>query len=376
MSSIRTAVCHASDHVRRMSLAIAVGILSLESSALAQVPPKAPPAASTPRPRRPRSGAPAEPALSAVAQEAIRLTIDAPTPKGPWAMRIVNEGSVPVRLAADARLLSLDVTRRGALKAERCELPPDMRPEDPAGRSLVLLPARAYVESFEPRLYCFAGKALDALSPTSIVVAHLGWLSKGSTEWAISPIDGIAPEIARQKHLDSAPIFLHDEKLSFGQGAPEQREFARFALEAPASVEADSPDEVALPVTLRNVGTRAALVRFRPDTMGFEVFSPSGRELCVWPRPPAAPTPEIFTRLPPGGSTQMIFTLAAFCNEDSLDRDGLLVVRPWLDTRAASGQNIGISAFSGWVSASAPSFVRLHRGRHPPTRVPPELAPQ
>ena len=91
-------------------------------------------------------------------------------------MRVTNDGSVPVRIVADARFLSLELTRRGEKRAERCELPVAMRPDDWTDRSLVLPAGRAYVETFEPRLYCFTGNAPKALGPTSIVVGHLGSL--------------------------------------------------------------------------------------------------------------------------------------------------------------------------------------------------------
>jgi hypothetical protein len=329
-----------------------------------------------PRMNRARTRSKIETPVSTIPDADVKLTLDAPTPRGPWTMRIINEGAVPVSVVADARLLVLDVTRRSDSRAERCELPADMRPEDTTDRALVLAAGRSYVEAFEPRLYCFSGKALRALAPTSLVVAHLGWLSKGSPEWELSPLDGVEPAVAPRKHLDSAPIFLYDEKVAAMRAPPLPGEQAPLVLSGPESVEADSPDEVAVPVTLRNIGSRALFVRFRPDTMGFEVFSPSGRELCSWPRLPAAPTPELFMRLAPKGATDMPFALAAFCDEDSLDQEGLLVVRPWLDTRAAGGQSIGITAFSGQVAAAAPTFVRLHRGRKPLPRVPPQAAPQ
>ncbi len=361
--------------LRWMGLALVVAGTAREPVARAQAPAAhgTGPAA---RYRRRHPTPKADATAPVLPQADVKLTLDTPTARGPWTMRIVNEGSVPVRVIADARFLSFETIRRGDKRGERCELPADMRPPEADDRSLVLPPGRAYVETFEPRLYCFSGKALNALVPTSIVVAHLGWLGKGSSDWEISPIDGVEPQIAPQRHLDALPIFLYDDKLSFGPGAPTEGERVPLTLEAPESVEAYSPDEVALPVTLRNVGSRTVHVRFRPDTMGFEVFSPSGREVCAWPRLPAAPTPELFSRLPPRGATQMTFAMAAFCGEDSLDHDGLLVVRPWLDTRTTSGHSIGLDAYTGWISATTPTLVRLHRGRQPSTRVAPQLAPQ
>jgi hypothetical protein len=359
--------------LRRIMLSVAVAAAAPEWESMAQVPPVRV-AAADHRHRR-RAPAPAEPSTPPVTQANIEFTIDAPTPRGAWTMRIVNAGAVAVRLVADARFLSLDVTPLGGKHAERCELPLDMRP-DPAERALVLLGGRAYVETFEPRLYCFAGRALDALAPMSTVVAHLGWVGRGSSESAISPIDGVEPLVASQKRIEALPIFLYDERSPQDSVAHTAGAGAPLVLDAPQSVEADSPDEVAVPLTLRNVSSRATLVRFRPDTVGFEVLSPEGREACTWPQFPSAPTPEVFTRLAPRGAASLSFEMAAYCDEHSLDRDGLLIVHPWLDTRGAGGQSIGLTAFSGVVLTSAPMYVRLHRGRQSTPRPPPQLAPQ
>jgi hypothetical protein len=369
----RTGAKRARGTLAWLGLAVVVALAS-ERGARAQAPPSHV-TGTAPRARRTHPRATPDPAATTLPYADVKLTLDAPTPRGPWTMRIVNDAPVPVRVVADARLLAFELVRRGDTRVERCELPSDMRPAEASDRSLVLPPGRAYVETFEPRLYCFSGRALNALVPTSVVVAHLGWLGKNAGEWEVSPLDGVEPPMAPQRHLDSPPIFLYDEKFSFGQADP-AKDKSPLALEGPESVEALSPDEVAVPVTLRNIGSRPAVVRFRPDTVGFEVFSPSGRELCAWPRLPAAPTPELFTRVRPGGTLQMTFAMAAFCNDDSLDREGLLIVRPWLDTRGASGSSIGIDSFTGLASAAAPTFVRLHRGREMPTRGPPQIAPQ
>src|ERR1700687_1289276 len=86
-----------------------------------------------------------------------------------------------------------------------------MRPGDDLDRGLVLPPGRAYVENFEPRLYCF-GKKLDALPPGAIVVARLGWTGRGTRPpLELSSIDGVEPEVAPRKALDTPPVALPDE---------------------------------------------------------------------------------------------------------------------------------------------------------------------
>src|SRR5258708_8286424 len=76
----------------------------------------------------------------------VKLTIDTPSPRGSWTMRVANDGETPVRLAADARLLAFALTPRGARKAVHCRLPPDMRPGADLARRLVLAPKRDYVD--------------------------------------------------------------------------------------------------------------------------------------------------------------------------------------------------------------------------------------
>lgn len=301
----------------------------------------------------------------------VRLTIDAPSPRGSWTLRVANDGEIPVRLAADARLLTLALTPRGAQKAVRCRLPADMRPGEDLGRSIVLQAKRDYVETFEPRLYCFAGKELDGLAPGAILVARLGWEGKGETSpLEVAPIDGVEPLIAPLKSIESAPIALPDEVTpALEPPAPRPTEALldapRLELEAKGTVDAESPDGASIPVTLRNEGSRPVIVHFRPETLGFEVVRAGGGgvEHCSWPAARAAPARELFTTLAPkNGTVQLTVMLPAYCVGNILDLGGLLVVRPWLDTRLVSGGSVGLRSFDGRIDAKSPTFVRLHRG--------------
>ena len=302
----------------------------------------------------------------------VKLTIDAPSQRGAWTMHVANDGDSPVRLAADARLLTLALTPRGAQKAVRCRLPADMRPAGDLDRSLVLPAKREYVETFEPRLYCFAGKELDALGPGAIVVARLGWEGAGtSSPLEVAPIDGAEPPIVPLKSIESAPVALPDEitpafvpKASLttdaSLDAPEGLE-----LVASGTVDAESPDNASISLTLRNKSSHPFIVHFRPDSVGFEVerADGGGAESCPWPTLRAAPVRELFTTLAPKtGTAELTVLLSAYCTGTILDTGGLLVVRPWLDTSAASGPSVGLRSFDGQVDAKSPTFVRLHRG--------------
>jgi hypothetical protein len=283
-------------------------------------------------------------------------------------MRVTNRGDVPVRLAADARLLSLDVTPRGDTKPVHCELPLDMRPDDDLDRSLVLPPKRSYAETFEPRLYCFGEHALQALSPLAIVVARLGWpaSSRAEVRQAVSAIDGVEPVMGSLPFLASPPIALHDDPTPMAapvmtsDAAP--TEPVLLHLSGAVAVDAGTLGELAVTVTARNAGTRPVRLRFKPETLAFEVTTSRGVEHCGWPSPVGAPMRELFSTLPADGAESLSVLLSDYCNRKSFERGGLVVVRPQLDTRHASGQDIGLRTFDGQILAPVPTIVRLHKG--------------
>jgi hypothetical protein len=316
----------------------------------------------------------------------VALAIDAPTPRGPWTLRVTNDGEVPVRLSADARLLSLDVTPRGARAPVRCELPPDMRPTDELESALVLPPGRAYAETFEPRLYCFGAGKVDALASGSTVVARLAWGgSQAAPPYAVAAIEGVEPVVASLKSLESPVIALPDEPSlapPSASSAPAQTpphgaetEAPHLVLAGAASVDAAAAEGIDIPITLRNDGAQPVVVRLRPETLAFDVIGPDSVQTCAWPTVPSAAMREAFTRIAPGGSATLDVLLSAYCGGHTLDQAGLYVVRPRLDTRRASGEAVGVRSFDGIVLAVTPTVVRLHRGNAIPALRRPHLEP-
>jgi hypothetical protein len=293
---------------------------------------------------------------------ALSLVIDAPTARGTWTMRLTNDGEVPVSVAADARLLRLEVTARGA-KTARCELPADMRPADATERALVVPPKRSYVETFEPRLYCFGGVLQDALAPGTVVTATLGEPGpEARPPFVVWPIDGVEPEVSPLRSLSAPPFALPDDPTPALMPSPRPTLGPRLSIEGARAADATSAGAIEIPVTLRNEGSSEVTVRFRPDTLAFDVAGPGGVADCPWPTPPTAPTPGLFTKVPPGGTTALTVLLSAYCATHVFDAPGLMVVRPRVDTRKASGDSIGVRAFQGLVIATRPTVVRLHRG--------------
>ena len=312
---------------------------------------------------------------------AVKLTLDAPTPRGTWTMRVTNEGDIPLRLVADARLLVLEVTPRGATKPVRCELPADMRPGDDMERPLVLPPGRSYVENFEPRLYCYGQHLLDALAQGSIVVGRLGWLGGNKTRppFEVASIAGVEPELAPLKDIASPPIGLPDEASATLETAPPRRpddpDPATLTLRGPASIDAQLAIGIGITVTLHNGGKRAVIVRLRPETLRFAVTGPRGPEYCRWPLAPVAAMHELFSTVPPGGNADLNVLLDAYCAGHAFDEPGLVIVRPELDTRKASGAEIALRTFDGRVVATSQTVVRLHHGLQHPRLQHPHLEP-
>jgi hypothetical protein len=352
--------------VRRQVRGSAAGLLALALAASAPSPSLAAPRTS--EPDRVTKKARPGPALS--------LVIEAPTARGAWTMRITNDGEVPVNVAADARLLRLEVTARSAPKPARCELPADMRPADPTERALVVPPKMSYVETFEPRLYCFGAALQDALASGSVVAATLGERGpEGRPPFVAWPIDGVEPEVSPLRSLSAPAFALPDDPTPALMPAPAPIGGPRLSLEGARAVDAASAGAIEIPVTLRNDGSSDVTLRFRPDTLGFDVTGPGGVAECPWPTPPTAPTAGLFTRLPPGGTTALTVLLGAYCATHVFDASGLLVVRPRVDTRKASGDSVGVRAYQGLVIATKPTVVRLHQGviQRPLQR--PKLAP-
>ncbi|WP_437959093.1 hypothetical protein WME76_05250 [Sorangium sp. So ce119] len=106
-----------------------------------------------------------------------RVWLIAPSPQGPWTLRIDNQGERPMRIPADVRLLRLEVDtlNKRTKKTVRCAAPAGLKPSGfPERRALLLAPGQSYMEHFDPRLLCF-GKDEAALAGGSVVRTWYGW---------------------------------------------------------------------------------------------------------------------------------------------------------------------------------------------------------
>ena len=349
----------------------------------------------------PRSGAAVAPATpaAAVTPPSLTLTLTTPGPDVPWTLRVANTGAVPLKVIADARLLSFDVTppasaiatdapartkpRTRAPRTVHCALPADMRPRTDDDRTLVIPPARAYAEKFDPRIFCFGSGAAAALVAGATVVAHLGWpvvVRRGSAPrlappYAATPIDGIEPAVAAAKEIVASPV-----EIGTPPAATKPEAAARpLSISTPAYLDTERAGDVSIGVTVANVSGATHSFLFRPETLAFEVTGPTGIGVtdpsptvrCASGIDPGTSIREVFTTLTPRGRTSIGLLLKGFCPEETFDHAGLYLVRARLDTRGASGAEVGLRTFDGEVSSDKVTAIRIRREVMPfPSRRP------
>ncbi len=355
----------------------------------------------------------------------VKLTIVAPSTRRLWAMHVENLEAVPVRLVADAHLLSFDVMAPGKEQPVHCILPRDMRPADDEDRVLVIPPKRSYGETFDPRLYCFGVHETPALTAGATVVAHLGWAAASghrSQLHVLSPIEGVSPEVGSARELvsdtftipadtvaapaapvasstpplpDAAPGALGDTPRPPGAlgdtpkppGAPDDGPKAapsspgeitvntapKLVLELPARVDVQRPDELNVVVRLANEDTHPVTLLFRSEVVGFVAFSAGNATHCRWPSQSDSPIRELYTTLRPREKTSTTVLLPDLCGSQFFDTPGLYVLRGQLDTRHASGASIGLRTFDGQLVAQAPMLVRIRAAKDGKARPRPTL---
>lgn len=122
------------------------------------------------------------PSIAAAAPPApppVSIRVVAPSPDPAWTLRIDNEGEEPIRIAADVRLLSLEIAPAGSRAFRPCRPAPGQQPRSfPEARELYLAPGESWVEQFDPRLFCF-GREGDLLRGGTVVRFRFGFDPRG-----------------------------------------------------------------------------------------------------------------------------------------------------------------------------------------------------
>lgn len=327
-------------------------------------PPAAPPVVRIIRPHKPK--APPPPSAPAAA---VTLHVTPGAFGTPWTYELTNTDTQPLRVMTDPRLLMLDVTRPPAegSKAKpvtvHCSLPSEVHPSDDE-KARVILPTVTFVETFDPRQYCFAAGEALVLVPGAEVVARLGWVSTGtSPPFVADQIDG-GEARSGVKELKADAVTVPDE-VPEPEGEAVAPHTDPLAVSTSARIDSEHGRQLDITVTVENTTSRAVRLMLRPETLTFQVASPRGVHECASKKGPGAPIAEVVTTLPAHGKTSTDVLLAALCPDGVVDAAGLYTVRAGIDTRRTSGRSLGMQLFEGRVVATKPSLVRVRWDKAP-----------
>ncbi len=327
-------------------------------------------------------------------------------PGQPWLARLVNRGEQQVRLVADMRLLTLDVTAPGKKKAVTCRLPEAQWPSRPERRLMVdLAPGEGVAQTFDPRLYCFSAAGQDLLVPGARVTAHFGWTPRAPrTQWkrgkrVETPSKQVEPFVATQlplsanspkaelstdKQLDTATFALHSSYAAWSSARLPKREEG----EAPAALDlaivqgsdAGYEHDATVEVSLVNRDKQPQKLYFRRELVSYEVTGPDGIVSCNAAPDNRAPDKQAFITLPHGAKRSYASRLAELCPRGTFSTPGLYLVYARLDATEA-GERHGFEAFTGTVVSEEPGTVRVRTGessllrKYPMTRIETEGKP-
>ncbi len=422
----------------------------LPASAFAVDPPTPAPTEATPtKAAKKTATAPAKgekaPQAEPLPEPAARLWMIAPSPRGPWTVRLDNEGETPLRIPADVRLLRFEIepdpyiapSEAADPKAKKkwapakkvakpvvCKLPTPLRPEGfPEASALLLRPGESYIESFDPRLFCFGKDATPKLVGGAVVHVRFGWEAAKKPAWSPTKkpdsgpfvVEGTTfpPEVAPLRELAGPTMVLHfdrpppppapeaaaapekapqgsapdakakDRSASDVEGArpppgatpPVVDENApRLELTTTPFVDASSTTRASVTLTATNVGHRPMLVAIHQRMVAFRIDGPDGVLRCSAMPPTHGVPRELYRSLKPGASSSMTMLLGEGCTRDALRRPGLYRVQATLEANE-SGAELGLTAYTGTARAREPSLVRVLSGPEPFYAVAPRAVP-
>ena len=338
---------------------------------------------------------------------------------GPWRLRVENTGDVPVRIAADPRLLVLDVTppvgfvdptaktkRAASAKAEepqpvRCVLPDDARPATDEGRDLVVPSKRSWSTNVDALFYCFGARERALLVNGATVTAHFGWpaplarpgsaaaAARARTKpvvlappFVAAPVGAAVGKVAPAKELVAAPFTLTESLAPATAPAtaastpastpgatplpPLPPGSASLVVSMPDSLDVARGNEISSTVTVVNEGDKAAVLLFRAEMFRFSVAGPAGSVACGTTRAVDAPIRELYSTIAPKGRASLGVLVNALCPSDTFDEPGVYRLTPTLDTSEASGRTISLKTWDGATKARAPMLLRVRSSRRPP----------
>ena len=299
-----------------------------------------------------------------LAHPSVTVEVRASEPARDWLLKVVNTGLDPVRIVADARLLTLEITPVGGGPLVRCRLPDEMRPASDTERPLVLVAGASYSERFDPRLHCFGANERASLVDGAVVVARFGFLGHDARPPFVAALASPALPMLQARELVSSAFTLVAAAAvpMTGQvplAAPTDAIAARLEVSMTSAIDARAAHDAEATITVANTAPRAHALLLRSATVGLEVEKPDGTILkCGANGARLTSVPEAFSFIAPDKSVSVSLTLSALC-PGVFAAAGLYVVRPRVDTRGVTGPGRG---FVGEL-VGAPSVVRIRRGR-------------
>ena len=318
---------------------------------------------------RPRAPAPPPPPPQDPPK--IDVTLTAAEAGRAWSVRLTNAGLVPLRVVADARLLSFDVVPAAGGPAVHCTLPADMTPVSDADRGLVLVPGRSYTERIDPRLYCFGAKEAASLVGGAQVTPNYGFGGRGAGgPFVALPL---APDGTDRSTLPSSVRLLHGAAVALPTAAPPSAVAApppaapleadpvRVRITLPDRIEFDRIVERTLVVGVHNDGDRPVRTLLLPSTVGFLITSPGGLTVGCGANTSLNPIAELLGSVAPHGRADITVQPGATCPAGTFDAPGLYLITPRLDTSHVGQSTPGVTLFRGEVLGT-PSLLRLHTG--------------
>ena len=329
------------------------------------------------------------PAHAEPATPNVSLAVTPGSAGGPWKLVVTNNGELPVLLAADARIVTLDLIPQNPsakVATLRCALPDDARPSTDEGRELVVPAKRSWSLSFDPLFYCFGAKERAMLVAGTTVKARLGWpapvvapktnkktaaASAPAAPFVVSPVGASVGQLAPMKDLEASTFTLTEAitaappPASAAAASAEPTETRKPPLAITATEATDVARGVDVPITLTiaNESDRAVTTFFRASTLAFTVNGPAGSVSCGNPRVIAEPFRELFTTIGVKAKTSATLLVSALCPAGTFDEPGIYRVLPRLDTRGTSGRNVGLKTWDGEVVAKSPALIRVRTPR-------------
>ena len=311
----------------------------------------------------------------------VSLTLTAPLPDRGWSVTLANTGTDPVRIVADPRLVSFDVTTAG--HERHCALPSDMRPSTDTARTLVVPAGRSWTARVDPVLYCFGSAEDAALQPGATVTAKFGFLpDRNAPPYAVAPI-ALDAGVGPARVVTSATVTLAAPQTEEDAGAsdaaadaaPSNAYPVHMKIAGPARVDAYRAFEQSVSVTITNDTDRTVHTLITPPTLGFVIETPDRHVYHCGAETPSTAIAELVTTLPPHGRAYQYVDIGAICGS-FLRMPGLYRVRPVLDTRQTTPPPGAGEFWTGRIVGD-PILLRIREGGDtlPSPRLDPAPAP-